>query len=227
MVTRELAFSAADGRARAQRLALLGRFSAQMAHDIKGPLTALLGATELLDDAREARDEYLGLVRDQARRIATIVERYDRMARVEPQKTLVPIHAVVRAVARAHGLPAANVSLASVDPECDADRALLEAALENVVRNAVEAAGEPVKVRVETELGGVPRSVVIRVIDEGPGMDARVLERATEEFFTTKPEGSGLGLAFARRVVEAHGGALALRSQQGHGTTVELSLILA
>ena len=67
--------------------------------------------------------------------------------------------------------------------------------------------------------------VVMRVIDEGPGMDARVLDRATEDFFTTKPDGSGLGLAFARRVVEAHGGAISLESHPGRGTTVEITLV--
>jgi signal transduction histidine kinase len=228
MVARELALSVADARARAQRLALLGRFSAQMAHDIKGPLTALLGATELLEgEEGEAggNAEYLDLVRQQAKRIATIVERYDRMARIEPQKTLVPIHGVIRAVARTHGLPPESLSLAPEDPECDADRALIEAALENVVRNALEASTEPAKVRIETAL--VPsRGLVIRVIDRGSGMDARVLERATEDFFTTKASGSGLGLAFARRVVEAHGGAIALTSRPGRGTTVELLLLV-
>jgi signal transduction histidine kinase len=60
--------------------------------------------------------------------------------------------------------------------------------------------------------------------DTGEGMDARQLERAFDDFFTTKAQGSGLGLAFARRVVEAHGGEVRLSSVLARGTTVEFVL---
>jgi signal transduction histidine kinase len=225
-VARELALSLAETRSRTHRLALLGRFSAQMAHDVKGPLTALLGAMQMLESGEDevATKEYLGLASEAAKRIATVVDRYDRMARIEPQKTIVRINEVVRHVARGHGLEESRLELAAADPECDADRALVESALENVIRNAVEAASGVASVRVSTAIEGRPRSVVVRVSDDGPGMDARILERAAEDFFSTKPGGSGLGLAFVRRVLEAHGGALVLRSQPGSGTTVELRL---
>jgi signal transduction histidine kinase len=221
-VARELAVAVAEHRERTQRLAVLGRFSAQMAHDIKGPLTALLGAVDVLDgeDDRATRKEFLGLVSDQAKRIAAIVDRYDRMGRVEPRKTLVRVNEVARAVARAHAVQ--DLRLAEPDPECEADRELVESALENVVRNAVEAAGDAGSVCVETERDA--SGAVVRVIDRGPGMDARLLERALEDFFTTKPNGSGLGLAFVRRVMLAHGGDVTLRSKPGEGTVVELRL---
>lgn len=211
-IARELALSLAETRARTQRLALVGRFSAQMTHDIRGPLTALLGAVQLLD---ERENEYLALVAEQAKRIAGIVDRYDRMARIEPQKTIVSVNEVAYGIARAH---AVETALAEPDPELDADRALLETALENVVRNAVEATGNASLVRVESRKSS--GLVELAVIDQGPGMDARVRERATEDFFTTKATGSGLGLAFARRVVEAHGGELSISSRRGEGTTV-------
>jgi two-component system sensor histidine kinase HydH len=60
--------------------------------------------------------------------------------------------------------------------------------------------------------------------DTGEGMDARTRERAFDDFFTTKATGSGLGLAFVRRVVEAHGGEVSLTSREGHGTVVRLRL---
>lgn len=249
-VARELSLSLAETRARAQRLAVLGRFSAQMAHDIKGPLTALLGAVQVLegadDDDAASRKEFLGLVSEQAKRIGTIVNVYDRMARVEPQKTLVRVNELVRAVAHTHGVPDDNehlVLMGNDEDECDADRALLESALENILRNAVEACmdakneqnetnekneknkkNKKKSVRVLTESCQADGTIVIRVTDEGAGMDPRVLERASEDFFTTKAQGSGLGLSFARRVAEAHGGTLKLTSRIGQGTTVELRL---
>jgi signal transduction histidine kinase len=62
------------------------------------------------------------------------------------------------------------------------------------------------------------------VEDTGCGMDARTRERAFDEFFTTKPSGSGLGLAFVRRIVEAHGGEVTLASELGRGTIVRVRL---
>lgn len=223
-VARELAYAVAQSRERAQRLTVLGRFSAQMAHDIKGPLTALLGGVQVLEDAADeaTRKELLALVSEQAKRVTAIVDRYDRMGRIEPRKTTVRVNDVALRVARAHGV--ADLALAADDPECEADPELVESALENVVRNAVEAAGEAGAVRIETERDDAGHAIVIRVVDRGPGMDARQLERAFEDFFTTKPGGSGLGLPFVRRVLAAHGGDVAIRSERGDGTTVELRL---
>ena len=84
----------------------------------------------------------------------------------------------VRSVARAHSLKEDHLTLDGGDPECEADRELLESAVENVVRNAVEATNDSGRVRVETESDAARRSVVVRVVDEGAGMDPRTLERA-------------------------------------------------
>ena len=220
-VVREIVKARAENRERVQRLAVLGRFAAQMTHDLRGPLSALLGAVQVVDGMKK-RDpeagEFLAMIGEQAKRIAAIVDRYDRMARVEPRPTIVRLNEVVRAVARAHRLPDDALSLDPNEPECEADRELLESALENVVRNAVEATEKGGTVRIETS------ARLVRVVDGGIGMDARERERAFEDFFTTKENGSGLGLAFARRVLVAHGGDVSLRSERGSGTTVELRL---
>jgi signal transduction histidine kinase len=78
---------------------------------------------------------------------------------------------------------------------------------------------------VRTErVGDASGGVAVSVEDDGEGMDARLLERAADEFFTTKATGSGLGLSFAERVAEVHGGTLRLTSRAGKGTVVRLSL---
>ena len=240
--SRELVAERTEARERTQRLTVLGRFSAQMAHDLKSPLAALLGAVQVLEgieepsdpeaarEAKATREEFLRLVSDQARRVTAIVERYDKMGRVEPRLSIVRVNDVARAAARANGLPAASLALSEADLECEADPDLLESAVENVVRNAVEACregaaeGEGPSVRIETLRDEAAGLVRIRVIDRGPGMDARQRARAFDDFFTTKASGSGLGLPFARRVMTAHGGDLRLESERGRGTCVELSL---
>lgn len=231
VVARELGIGLAESRERVQRLAVLGRFSAQMAHDLRSPLTALLGAVQVLEGVADTpedeamRKELLALTVAQAKRISAIVDRYDRMGRIEPRKTVVRVNEVVRAVARAHAIADASLALDATNPECEADRDLVESAVDNVVRNAVEATKDGGDVRIETkhESG----SVVVRVVDTGPGMDARQRERAFEDFFTTKPTGSGLGLAFVKRVMVAHGGDVSLASERGKGATLELRLPVA
>jgi signal transduction histidine kinase len=233
-VARELGIGFAESRERVQRLAVLGRFSAQMAHDLRTPLAALLGAVQVLegvDDSKSeavskedeaTRKEFLALAVAQAKRISAIVDRYDRMGRIEPRMTVVRVNDVARAVARLHSLSDTSLSLDDTNPECEADRDLLESALENIVRNAVEATRESGDVRLETKR--TENGIVVRVVDTGSGMDARQRDRAFEDFFTTKESGSGLGLSFARRVMVAHRGDVTLVSEKGVGTTVEIVL---
>jgi signal transduction histidine kinase len=91
-----------------------------------------------------------------------------------------------------------------------------------VVPNAIQAspAGEAVRV----ELRGNRQGVTIEVRDAGPGIAAAELERVFELYYTTKPDGSGLGLPIALRIVEDHGGTLTLDSRPGHGATATIFL---
>jgi signal transduction histidine kinase len=234
---REVVASRAVQRERVERLTALGRLSAQMAHDIKNPLAAMLGAARVLQDAPppnhlpEAHREFLRLLVEQAERMRTIVDKYERIGRVEPVTARVQINDIVRRVVGAQQLAVGGVEVAlellEPLPECDADVDLVASALENVVRNAFEAmpAGGALRVRTQIdEPGAGGTTVVIRIEDTGEGMDARRAERAFDDFYTTKTTGSGLGLAFARRVALAHGGNVSLASRPGEGTAVELRL---
>jgi signal transduction histidine kinase len=100
--------------------------------------------------------------------------------------------------------------------------------MENAVRNALDAMpdGGTLEVCVSAELSDGDPRVLLRIRDDGEGMDARICERVFDDFFTTKSCGSGLGLAFVRRVAEAHGGDVSLTSQLGRGTELALRLPL-
>jgi signal transduction histidine kinase len=109
-------------------------------------------------------------------------------------------------------------------PRCELDSDLVSNALENVIKNAFEAMPKGGNITVRTARADGSPGVVVSVEDRGDGMDARKVERAFDQFWTTKATGSGLGLAFVRRVAEAHGGAVSLRSKVGVGTVVEIRL---
>ena len=233
----QLRGSLAIRRARFERLATLGRFSTQLAHDLKNPLAALKGAAQyLVEQIRRgkpisAEAELVSLMLEQIDRLAAVVERYQRISRIEPDFALLQVNELVRDVlalqpfASVAKAVSVRVELDEKLPPCFGDRQLLFVALENVVRNAFEAMPNGGRLTVRTGPDGNDR-LLISVEDTGEGMNPRVQERAFDDFFTTKPQGTGLGLTFARRVAEAHGGDVLLTSREGFGTVVSLEIPL-
>jgi two-component system, NtrC family, sensor histidine kinase HydH len=224
------------------RLATLGRMAAQMGHDLKNPLAAVKGAAQFLREERtqgrsiDGRTEFLDLIVQQMDRLESVVDRYQRLGRLEPVRTPVQVNELVSSLVALQKFASADeiavkAELASDLPACSMDRDLVAGALENLLQNAFEAtprATAPATVTVRTALvqAGRTQGVLLSVEDVGLGMSARTRERALDDFFTTKATGSGLGLAFVRRVAEAHGGDVSLVSKEGAGTTVRMFLPL-
>lgn len=212
-------------RSRQIYLGTLGRLSAQMAHDLRNPLGAIRMAGEIvLADAQagrplERRLDHLELIVEQTRRMESVIANYQRLGRCEASPRLVDVGEVARMAAdndpSRHSLYEGSSLVAEVDPE------LLTLALENLVRNAREASPPeaPVVVRARSEFG----TLEIEVEDRGHGMDPATAERALDDFYTTRSEGTGLGLSFVRRVAEAHGGHVDISSSLGEGTKVKLT----
>jgi len=232
---RSLATRAALEKVRLSQLAFLGRFSAQMAHDLKNPLSALKGAAQFLaeeetrEDASAEKRRFTGLMLEQIERVERVIERYQRLSRVEARRAPLELNALVLGVVAlqpfAAGPVAIRTELTPDLPAFEGDADLLAGALENLVRNAFEAMPSGGSVTVST---AHDQSVLLlAVADSGPGMDARTSERAFDEFFSTKETGSGLGLPFVLRVAEAHGGEVRLLSAQPHGTVVQLRFPLS
>lgn len=223
---------AANARAdRARQLALLGRFSAQMSHDLRNPLAALKGSVQYLQaelgSGRTSNlDKYLGLMSDQIERIQRALELNQRIASVEPQLSVDDLNRLMDRLVALQRFAAPTIEFeAALEPTIPPmllDCELLTPALENVFQNAIEAMPRGGVIRVRTALVG--ESVCVTIHDSGRGMDPRQTERALDEFFATKSSGSGLGLTFVKRVVEAHGGRIAIKTKLNAGTAVELEL---
>ena len=235
---REVSRAMATARERVQHLAGLGRFSAHLAHNLRNPLSALKGALQFLAVERRAgrsldpHGEFIDLMLEQVERVNVVVEEYQRLAQLNPQPSIRSIRKVVDETLQLQRFgKAANIQLraelADDLPDCEADGVLLATALENLLRNAYEAMpnGGTVTVGLARASFGAD-GVVLSVEDEGMGMDPRQLSRATEEFFTTKSRGTGLGLNFVERVAKAHGGALEISSEVRRGTRVLLRIPL-
>lgn len=220
-------------RERERHLATLGRFSAQMAHDLQNPIAAARGAAQLLLRERgdgalsEAQASYVRLIQAQMDRMLHVVTDYRRLGRMEPDLGDGDLAELAAAVVAAQAGAAPEGVTVTLDAPASLpmrfDRDLLARALENLLRNAFEATrarGGAVTVRVRPD--GDAAELSVR--DDGEGMSPRVAERAFDDFFTTRASGSGLGLALVRRVAEAHRGGARIESAEGEGTTVTLLL---
>jgi len=234
---RQLAREYMARRDRVEGLTAMGRFSAQMAHDLKNPLAALKGAIQfLVEEVSRGRsvagqEQLLSLLLQQVERIHRVVEDYQRLGNMQPRPTLVQLNDTVREVLALQPFAARGITVeTALDdqlPLCSVDVELMGRAIENLVRNAVEAMPHGGSVSVGTAVLGSqahPSAVQVAVKDTGPGMDARQSERAFDEFYTTKAQGSGLGLAYVRRVVRAHAGRVKINSSLGQGTVVTMRI---
>lgn len=222
---------------RARALAELGRDALQGVHDIGNRVNALQGlvleARALRDDP-EALDGLLARVAEGLDHVAGVVRSARRQAREvrTPVRLPVDLSAVTAAAVRdlePEVRPHAELRFAA-EPALEVlgDPIDLRRVVDNLVRNAVEALAEALAdadrpaIRVAARLDGA--HVVLEVADNGPGIPPELGERVFDEGVTTKPTGTGLGLASVRRIVEAHGGAIALASSPGHGATFRVRL---
>ena len=219
----------------ADRLATVGRLSANMAHEIRNPLASISGAVEALAKELphdEGRNRLVEIVMRESERLNHIVAAFLDYARPAPMTPIdVDLAGVLDEVLlliEHRALPAtlkivrdhAEALPARVDPQ------QLRQAVWNLCLNAVQSMPDGGELRVGGRLvttGAEPR-IQIWVADTGHGIAEEDLPHIFEPFYSTKAGGSGIGLALVYRVLQDHGGLIEARSQPGEGTTFTLTL---
>lgn len=221
----------------------LSRLLAEIAHEVRNPLSAILGATSLLTEAPELGDQtrsLLQVVSDEGHRLQQMIDRIQEFANPASLECRpVNIHRLLTAVVETLRPQAERRQIALRElydpsiPEFPADADRLMRVFHNLLKNAIEASqsNDRVHVRTATELretspGRLSVWVRIQFEDRGMGMTPEVREHLFVPFFTTKADGTGLGLAISRKIVEAHQGQLQIDSTVGIGTRVSISLPL-
>ena len=219
--------AATERAEQAERLALLGRFAAGLAHEIRNPLGAISGSIELLAQGPTLTEEDRVLceivTRETARLNDLMTDMLDLARPRKPDLGPVDVAQVASEVVRlaAQSGRGSDVRVLREGPESgievQADAAQLRQILWNLVRNAIQAssAGARVRVRVERQDQGV----VIEVSDEGQGIDNDTIDQLFDAFFTTRTHGVGMGLAVVRRIVDDHGWRIEVDGGQGRGAT--------
>jgi two-component system sensor histidine kinase FlrB len=214
--------------ARNQRLSAIGKMAASLAHQIRTPLA---GALLYLSQCRSRRDErersnLLEKGIERLRHLDLLVQDMLVFARGKGPGERVRVADLFKAVhdaAMAVKPPNAYLVIHGGDAllELDGNRTALTAALTNLVNNAFESAPDVI-VTLQAKLRGDRVEFTVR--DNGPGIAPSIQSRVFEPFFSTRPAGTGLGLAVVKTVADAHGGDLTLHSEDGRGTRIEINL---
>ena len=221
----------------AERMATVGRLSLKVAHEVRNPIAAIGLNAEMLGDIVGGRAEVemveakslVGAIRDQVSALDALTEEYLAFARFpRPQFEEDSVNEVVTAVTEFIRPLAARQGI-TVDLETDPavpamaiDRSLLRQAVLNLIKNGLEALSQGGALSITTRR--LDTAVEIGVSDTGPGFSEEVGGRLFEQFFTTKPQGSGLGLSITRQIAEEHGGQVRWTSQPGAGATFFITL---
>jgi two-component system, NtrC family, sensor histidine kinase PilS len=215
----------------ADRLATVGRMAANIAHEIRNPLASLTGAIEVLTSpltADDARERLSQIVARESERLNHIIKNFLEYARPAPLSIATfDVAAAVEEVlllleyrASPGSLKVIREFAPSIPWAVDAQQ--FRQILWNLCLNAVEAMPDGGELRVSVAVRG--ETLEVAVSDTGDGIATADVSHVFEPFFSTKPEGTGLGLALVHRIVLDHGGEIDVRSSPGLGTTFTLAL---
>jgi two-component system sensor histidine kinase ChvG len=222
------------------RAQYISEFAANISHEFKTPLTSIRGAAELLADGAaedpEARTRFLNNIGKDVQRLDRLVSRILELSRIEATAALVErredldFAEVVRSVTEQFDESLLEIRLSAEEIPVLGNRQHLESALRALVENAIRFSSDGGTVKIDAEVVEPhPRTLVVRVADEGPGISRANQAKVFDRFFTTEAEqgGTGLGLAVVAVVVRAHGGTVELHSERGAGCTFELRMPIA
>ncbi len=219
-----------DSAKRQAALATVGELAAGLAHEVRNPVAAIRGAAQAMGPAAtpEQRSEMLEVIEEETERLGRVVGEFlDYASPGLPRREPVDLAGLVRRVLKSQELAGRKLE-AAVRQEPETPPALgdpdqLHRVFENLVRNASEAAVESCRLRVEVH-GESGNRVAIRLEDNGPGIPPEAMHRLFQPFYTTRPGGTGLGLALIHRIVEAHEGEVHVDGRPGLGAVFTVIL---
>jgi PAS domain S-box-containing protein len=220
------------------RVATLGEMTASIAHEINQPLSAIANSAsaclrwldaQKLEEARRSASRVIA----ESHRASEIIGRIRELAKKAPPRkdwldVNETIHEVIALVQNGvqRNRIAVEAQLSDDVPLISADRVQLQQVILNLMMNAIEAIGGgegPRELLIRSGVDG-SQGVLVSVQDSGPGLDPNNLDHLFDAFYTTKPQGLGMGLAISRSLVEAHGGRLWASANAPHGAVFQFTL---
>jgi PAS domain S-box-containing protein len=222
---------ASEERLREQEaLARLGQMAAVVAHEVKNPIAGIRGALQVIASRMPADSRDKPVVGDIIARLDALngivhdllVFARPRQLRSEPVDLDPLVRTTLQLLQRDPTFAQLQIDFPPSSAVAAGDAEQLQIVFTNILMNAAQAMGDHGEISIRIARG--PEAFTISVRDRGPGMPPEVREKVFEPFFTTKHRGTGLGLAIARRIVEAHGGTIAIETPADGGTVVIIAL---
>lgn len=233
----ELALKAANARMlQAERLAAIGQMMTGLVHESRNALQRSEACLEMLSLNLQGQQDSLDLVARVQKAQKKLHELFEEVrnyaAPIKLQRAEHNLRDVLEETwenlvwsrqgrdAELH-LPDGDAS-----PRCSVDAGRLEQVFRNVIENSLGACSDPVRIEVtwrRKTLGGAP-AWQLSIADNGPGMNPEQRQKIFDPFFTTKPTGTGLGMAISKRIIEEHGGTIAVSTTRAQGTEIVVTL---
>ncbi|KGP74280.1 ATP-binding protein [Pontibacillus yanchengensis] len=213
-----------------EKLSTLGKFGAGLAHEIRNPLTSIIGLTQLLKENNN-QNKYLDIIIGELERIQSLVNQFVLLRK--PTDLKAETCNIPTLIQNTVELMNSNAQLQNIDIQFDSphsdlkldvDHAKIKQVLINFIKNAFESMPNGGKVRIQ--LIGTPKENEVRISiqDQGVGMTEDQVSKLGKPFFTTKESGMGMGLAICFDIIKAHQGDIKIESEKGEGTRVDLVL---
>lgn len=212
---------------RSDKLSLVGQLAAGVAHEIRNPLTTLKGFVQLVRPNIDKR--YADIMLSELERINLIVSEFLILSKPQAIKfayrdikeilestiSLLEPQAIIKNIQF-------RLLLSEQIPLIKCEENQLKQVFINILKNAIEAMPDGGMIKVDMKVKN--EMVIIRIIDEGIGIDVNQLPKIGEPFFSTKANGTGLGLMVSFRIIEQHDGQIQISSKLNKGTTIEIKL---
>ncbi|WP_121663353.1 PAS domain S-box protein [Metabacillus litoralis] len=217
-----------------EKLSVAGQLAAGIAHEIRNPITAIKGFLQLMESGKSYKQEFFSVISAEINRIEIILSellalakpQLDKYSKKDIKSILQHVVALTKSQAILHDVHIqTSFSKDSLEVLCDENK--LKQVFINFIKNAIEAMSytDGGMIFVKSEKVG-DQSVIIKIIDQGPGIPEDILKKIGEPFFTTKENGTGLGVMVSYEIVKQHDGEVQINSDS-NGTTISITLPLS
>ncbi len=227
-------FSDKDAKCLAEKLAAVSELAAGMAHEIRNPLTSIRGFLQLLQSKYEPdalEQEYFTIIFKELDRINNIIKEFLTLSKPsQAQKQIISFEQLMAEIMLLVEQEAImyeislNVDIDPNIPQLCLNPAKFKQVILNIANNAFQAAGAGGKVTIRSYFDSVSKQVVTIIKDNGCGIPPEKLKFIFEPFYTTKENGTGLGLSLCCRIIKNHGGKITAKSTVGKGSRFHIFL---
>ncbi|WP_240795436.1 ATP-binding protein [Aquibacillus halophilus] len=215
---------------RSEKMSVAGQLAAGVAHEIRNPLTSLKGFVQLLQAGIEKKDEYYKIMIDEIEKINSITS--ELLFISKPMTDNRNFERLSEMLSDVVTLLSSQAKLFDVkiileleeDVSIFCDKTQIKQVLINLIKNAVEEMTEGGEIHIVVESN--KHQCAISIIDEGPGIPQHILHKLKEPFFTTKKDGTGLGLMISEKIIENHNGTIDIFQNIEKGSTFQITLPL-